>query len=72
VPGPAIRATEGDRLRITFRNHGSHPHSMHFHGIHSARVDGVVGAGVIGPGGVRLRVRRRRSAATCTIATRCR
>ena len=50
VPGPAIRATEGDRLRITFRNHGSHPHSMHFHGIHSARVDGVVGAGVIGPG----------------------
>jgi FtsP/CotA-like multicopper oxidase with cupredoxin domain len=50
VPGPAIRATEGDRLRITFRNHGSHPHSMHFHGIHSARVDGVVGAGVIAPG----------------------
>jgi FtsP/CotA-like multicopper oxidase with cupredoxin domain len=50
VPGPALRATEGDRLRITFRNFGSHPHSMHFHGIHSARMDGVVGAGVIGPG----------------------
>lgn len=50
VPGPTLRATEGDRLRIVFRNQGSHPHSMHFHGIHSARMDGVVGAGVIGPG----------------------
>jgi manganese oxidase len=50
VPGPALRATEGDRLRITFRNYGSHPHSMHFHGVHSARMDGVPGAGLINPG----------------------
>ena len=50
VPGPAIRAKEGERLRIIFRNYGSHPHSMHFHGIHSARMDGVPGAGLIGPG----------------------
>jgi len=50
VPGPALRATEGDRLRIVFRNDGSHPHSMHFHGIHAARMDGVPGAGLIGPG----------------------
>lgn len=50
VPGPTLRVTEGDRLRILFRNHGSHPHSMHFHGIHSARMDGVPGAGLIGPG----------------------
>ena len=52
VPGPTIRATEGDRLRITFRNGGSHPHTIHFHGIHSARMDGVpgVGAGMIQPG----------------------
>ncbi|WP_018238742.1 multicopper oxidase domain-containing protein [Ensifer sp. BR816] len=50
VPGPAIRATEGDRLRIVFKNYGSHPHSMHFHGIHSARMDGIPGAGVVGPG----------------------
>ncbi len=50
VPGPTLRVTEGDRLRILFRNSGSHPHSMHFHGIHSARMDGVLGAGVIGPG----------------------
>lgn len=50
VPGPALRATEGERLRIIFRNDGSHPHSVHFHGIHSARMDGVPGAGLIGPG----------------------
>ncbi|WP_058322229.1 multicopper oxidase domain-containing protein [Sinorhizobium sp. GL28] len=50
VPGPALRATEGDRLRIVFQNYGSHPHSMHFHGIHAARMDGVPGAGVIQPG----------------------
>jgi len=50
VPGPTLRVTEGDRVRIVFRNHGSHPHSMHFHGIHAARMDGVPGAGVIAPG----------------------
>jgi FtsP/CotA-like multicopper oxidase with cupredoxin domain len=50
VPGPTLRATEGDHVRIVFRNHGSHPHSMHFHGIHAARMDGVPGAGVIDPG----------------------
>ena len=50
VPGPAIRAMEGDRLKIVLKNYGSHPHSLHFHGIHSARMDGVPGAGVIQPG----------------------
>ncbi|WP_244513306.1 multicopper oxidase domain-containing protein [Devosia insulae] len=50
VPGPALRAREGERLQITFRNFGSHPHSMHFHGIHAARMDGVPGAGLINPG----------------------
>ena len=50
VPGPALRATEGERLKVVFRNFGSHPHSIHFHGIHSARMDGIPGAGVIGPG----------------------
>lgn len=50
VPGPSLRATEGERLRIVFKNCGSHPHSMHFHGIHAARMDGVPGAGLIGPG----------------------
>ena len=50
VPGPTLRATEGDRLRIVFRNNGSHPHTMHFHGIHSARMDGIPGAGLVNPG----------------------
>src|SRR5262245_25608698 len=40
VPGPTIRATEGDRLRITFRNVGSHPHTIHFHGWHPPEMDG--------------------------------
>ena len=52
VPGPALRAKEGDRIRINFRNEGSHPHSLHFHGIHSARMDGVPGTpGMVDPGG---------------------
>jgi FtsP/CotA-like multicopper oxidase with cupredoxin domain len=51
VPGPTLRCTEGERLRIIFHNGGSHPHTMHFHGIHSARMDGVPGAGLVEPGG---------------------
>lgn len=41
VPGPTIRCTEGDRLRIHFTNRGSHAHSVHFHGIHPANMDGA-------------------------------
>ena len=41
VPGPVIRATEDDILRVRFVNAGSHPHSIHFHGIHPANMDGV-------------------------------
>ncbi|MFQ5923247.1 MAG: multicopper oxidase domain-containing protein, partial [Anaerolineales bacterium] len=36
VPGPTLRAVEGDRIRIEFSNGGSHPHTIHFHGIHPA------------------------------------
>ncbi|NOZ32939.1 MAG: multicopper oxidase domain-containing protein [Alphaproteobacteria bacterium] len=51
VPGPTIRVTEGEIVRILFRNLGSKEHSLHFHGIHSARMDGVPGTpGMIGPG----------------------
>lgn len=48
VPGPTIRATEGDLVRIHFINNGSKTHTMHFHGIHQAEMDGVfepVGSG---------------------------
>lgn len=41
VPGPTIRATEGDRIRVHFQNLGTHPHTMHFHGFHPADMDGV-------------------------------
>ena len=41
VPGPVIRATEDDRLRVHLVNAGSHPHTIHFHGIHPTDMDGV-------------------------------
>ncbi len=41
VPGPTIRATEGDLVRIHFINNGSKSHTMHFHGIHQSEMDGV-------------------------------
>ena len=41
VPGPVIRATEGDLLRVRFVNAGTHPHTIHFHGIHPSNMDGV-------------------------------
>jgi manganese oxidase len=41
VPGPTLRATEGERLRIRFKNNSPHPHTIHFHGFHPANMDGV-------------------------------
>lgn len=40
APGPTIRATEGELLRIRFHNHTSHDHNLHFHGRHSPLHDG--------------------------------
>jgi FtsP/CotA-like multicopper oxidase with cupredoxin domain len=51
IPGPTLRATEGDRIRVHFFNGSNHPHSMHFHGFHPAGMDGVPGTpGLIDPG----------------------
>ena len=52
IPGPTIRCTEGDHIRIHFSNGSTHPHSMHFHGIHPSEMDGVPssGPGLIQPG----------------------
>ena len=56
VPGPTLRAREGERLRIRFVNGSEHPHTMHFHGIHPSLMDGVpgigerLGAGQVEPG----------------------
>ena len=63
VPGPTIRAIEGDLVRVHFINNGQKPHTIHFHGIHKAEMDGVfepVGQGggrftyefIAGPAGV--------------------
>ncbi len=41
VPGPTIRCTAGDRIRVYFQNGTRHPHTIHFHGIHPANMDGV-------------------------------
>jgi FtsP/CotA-like multicopper oxidase with cupredoxin domain len=41
IPGPTLRATEGDRVRINFINGSAHAHTMHFHGIHTGSMDGV-------------------------------
>lgn len=41
VPGPTLRAKEGDRIRVIFSNQGGHSHSLHFHGVHPAESDGV-------------------------------
>ncbi|MGI9009829.1 MAG: multicopper oxidase domain-containing protein [Nitrososphaeraceae archaeon] len=49
IPGPTIRATEGDLVKIKFINNGSKPHTMHFHGIHKSEMDGVFE--IIAPGG---------------------
>lgn len=35
IPGPTLRCTDGDRVRIILQNGSDHPHSMHFHGIHA-------------------------------------
>jgi FtsP/CotA-like multicopper oxidase with cupredoxin domain len=51
VPGPTIRATVGDRLRIRFVNQGSHPHTIHFHGWHPPEMDGSLPEHQVDPGG---------------------
>ncbi len=50
VPGPTIRATEGDRLRVRFVNQGSHPHTIHFHGWHPPAMDGSLPEHQVMPG----------------------
>jgi FtsP/CotA-like multicopper oxidase with cupredoxin domain len=51
IPGPTIRVTEGDlvRIRVININENSNPHSLHTHSIHYAKNDGVSMGGY--PGG---------------------
>jgi manganese oxidase len=50
VPGPTLRATAGDLVRVTFLNQGSHPHTIHFHGWHPPEMDGSLPGHEIPPG----------------------
>jgi len=49
LPGPTIRCTEGDLLRIHFYNQSTRDHTAHFHGIHPAGMDGAFE--IVPPGG---------------------
>lgn len=41
LPGPIIRATQGDSLRIELKNLTSQLHNLHFHGSHAVMQDGI-------------------------------
>ncbi|HEY7109012.1 MAG TPA: multicopper oxidase domain-containing protein [Nitrososphaeraceae archaeon] len=47
IPGPTMRVTEGDLVRINVINskENNHTHSLHLHSIHPANMDGVDGPG---------------------------
>jgi manganese oxidase len=47
VPGPTLRMTQGDIVKITVINDGKSkfPHSFHMHSIHAGAVDGMNGPG---------------------------
>jgi FtsP/CotA-like multicopper oxidase with cupredoxin domain len=57
IPGPTMRVTEGDHVRIKVINspENKHAHSLHLHSIHAAGMDGVsmggYPGGAIPPGG---------------------
>lgn len=50
VPGPTIRATEGDTVRIHFKNDGNKAHTIHSHGFHPAAMDGSMASDFVYPG----------------------
>lgn len=42
IPGPTLRVTEGDRVRVHFVNHHTSNHTLHFHGLNVPNeMDGV-------------------------------
>jgi manganese oxidase len=52
IPGPTMRVTEGDLVKITLVNdkNNTHSHSLHMHSIHPGEIDGVEGKGIVTPG----------------------
>lgn len=49
IPGPTIRCTEGDVIRVHFHNASPRDHTVHLHGIHPAEMDGAFE--IVPPGG---------------------
>jgi len=51
IPGPTMRMTEGDHVKVTLINSkdSKHSHSLHMHSIHSSTMDGVE-SGIVAPG----------------------
>jgi len=41
VPGPVVRATVGERIKVFLGNRSNCAHSVHFHGAHDVSQDGV-------------------------------
>ena len=52
IPGPTMRVTEGDLVKITLVNdkNNARPHSLHMHSTHPGEMDGVEGKGIVAPG----------------------
>lgn len=50
LPGPLIRVTEGDLVRVHFTNNHTLPHTIHFHGAHPFEMDGD-DSQAVAPGG---------------------
>jgi len=52
VPGPTMRFTEGDLVKITLINeaNNTHSHSLHMHSIHPGIMDGTYGPSIVAPG----------------------
>jgi FtsP/CotA-like multicopper oxidase with cupredoxin domain len=52
IPGPTMRVTEGDLVKITLVNdkNNTRSHSIHMHSIHAGEIDGVEGKGIVAPG----------------------
>jgi FtsP/CotA-like multicopper oxidase with cupredoxin domain len=52
IPGPTMRVTEGDLVKITLVNdkNNARSHSIHMHSIHTSEMDGVEGKGIVAPG----------------------
>lgn len=49
IPGPTLRCTEGDLLRIHFFNASPRDHTIHLHGVHPSNMDGAFE--IVPPGG---------------------